>query len=114
MLLAFKIWNVARKSAQYRSSNIFTPVLRVIIESGAVYSVTITAALISFVVQSNSVYVVLDMVSPLLDCAAIASRSPSPSLTLALSPCQPHARSPLLSLLAPRSRLSLVPRAHRP
>ncbi|KAM5540155.1 hypothetical protein V8D89_006295 [Ganoderma adspersum] len=66
MLLAFKIWNVARKSAQYRSGNIFTPVLRVIIESGAVYSVTITAALISFVVQSNGVYVVLDMISPII------------------------------------------------
>ncbi|PIL34446.1 hypothetical protein GSI_03222 [Ganoderma sinense ZZ0214-1] len=65
-LLAFKIWNVARKSAQYRSSNIFTPVLRVIIESGAIYSVTITAALISFVVQSNGVYVVLDMISPII------------------------------------------------
>ncbi|KAI1782844.1 hypothetical protein LXA43DRAFT_1137185 [Ganoderma leucocontextum] len=65
-LLAFKIWNVARKSAQYRSSSIFTPVLRVIIESGAVYSMTITAALISFVVQSNGVYVLLDMISPII------------------------------------------------
>ena len=67
-LLAFKIWSVARKSAQYRSNNIFTPVLRVIIESGAVYSMTITAALISFVVQSNGVYVVLDMVSLIRPC----------------------------------------------
>ena len=62
MLLAGRIWTVARRSAQYRSSNIFSPVLRVIIESGAIYSMTITAALISFVVKSNGVYVLLDMV----------------------------------------------------
>ena len=62
-LLAFKIWTVARQSAQYRSNNVFGPVLRVIIESGAIYSMTITAALISFVVKSPGVYVVLDMVS---------------------------------------------------
>ncbi|KAI0325773.1 hypothetical protein GY45DRAFT_1260319 [Cubamyces sp. BRFM 1775] len=66
MLLAGRIWTVARRSAQYRSSNIFSPVLRVIIESGAIYSMTITAALISFVVKSNGVYVLLDMISPII------------------------------------------------
>ncbi|KAI8977818.1 hypothetical protein BD414DRAFT_445877 [Trametes punicea] len=66
ILLAWRIWTVARRSAQYRASNIFSPVLRVIIESGAIYSMTITAALISFVVQSNGVYVMLDMISPII------------------------------------------------
>ncbi|KAI0739381.1 hypothetical protein C8Q80DRAFT_1111581 [Daedaleopsis nitida] len=66
MLLAFKIWTVTRRSAQYRSSNILTPVLRVIIESGAIYSMTITAALISFVVKSNGVYILLDLISPII------------------------------------------------
>ncbi|OSC98609.1 hypothetical protein PYCCODRAFT_1447350 [Trametes coccinea BRFM310] len=66
ILLAGRIWTVARRSAQYRSSNIFSPVLRVIIESGAIYSMTITAALISFVVQSNGVYILLDMISPII------------------------------------------------
>ncbi|KAI9058981.1 hypothetical protein FKP32DRAFT_1614473 [Trametes sanguinea] len=66
ILLAGRIWTVARRSAQYRSSNIFSPVLRVIIESGAIYSMTITAALISFVVQSNGVYIMLDMISPII------------------------------------------------
>ncbi|KAH9895889.1 hypothetical protein C8Q73DRAFT_456158 [Cubamyces lactineus] len=66
MLLAGRIWTVARRSAQYRSSNIFSPVLRVIIESGAIYSMTITAALISFVVKSNGVYILLDMISPII------------------------------------------------
>ncbi|TBU45887.1 hypothetical protein BD309DRAFT_955294 [Dichomitus squalens] len=65
-LLAFKIWTVTRRSAQYRSSSFLTPVLWVIIESGAIYSMTITAALISFVVKSNGVYVLLDMISPII------------------------------------------------
>ncbi|KAI0643304.1 hypothetical protein C8Q79DRAFT_1012601 [Trametes meyenii] len=65
-LLAGRIWTVTRRSAQYRSSNFLSPVLRVIIESGAIYSMTITAALISFVVKSNGVYVILDMISPII------------------------------------------------
>ncbi|KAI0370681.1 hypothetical protein BV20DRAFT_1071393 [Pilatotrama ljubarskyi] len=66
LLLAGKIWIVTRRSAQYRSNDIFSPVLRVIIESGAIYSMTITAALISFVVKSNGVYVLLDIISPII------------------------------------------------
>ncbi|KAI0632706.1 hypothetical protein C8Q77DRAFT_1262323 [Trametes polyzona] len=66
LLLAGRIWTVTRRSAQYRSSDILGPVLRVIIESGAIYSMTITAALISFVVKSNGVYVILDMISPII------------------------------------------------
>ncbi|EJF58020.1 hypothetical protein DICSQDRAFT_26406, partial [Dichomitus squalens LYAD-421 SS1] len=65
-LLAFRIWTVTRRSAQYRSSNFLAPVLRVIIESGAIYSMTITAVLISFVVKSNGVYVLLDMICPII------------------------------------------------
>ena len=34
----------------------------VIVESGAIYSMTVTAALITFVTKSNGVYVLLDMV----------------------------------------------------
>ncbi|EJF62607.1 hypothetical protein DICSQDRAFT_57684 [Dichomitus squalens LYAD-421 SS1] len=34
--------------------------------AGAIYSMTITAALISFVVKSNGVYVLLDMISPII------------------------------------------------
>ncbi|KAI0821754.1 hypothetical protein BC628DRAFT_1393411 [Trametes gibbosa] len=66
LLLAGRIWTVTRRSAQYRSSDFLGPVLRVIIESGAIYSVTITAALISFVAKSNAVYVILDVISPII------------------------------------------------
>ncbi|KAI0702357.1 hypothetical protein C8T65DRAFT_579278 [Cerioporus squamosus] len=66
LLLAYKIYTVTRKSAQFSSSNFLTPVLRVIIESGAIYSMTITTALITFVIKSNGVYVVLDIISPII------------------------------------------------
>ncbi len=68
VLLAGRIWTVTRRSAQYRASDFLGPVLRVIIESGAIYSMTITAALISFVMKTNGVYVILDLVRILLAC----------------------------------------------
>ncbi|EJC99740.1 uncharacterized protein FOMMEDRAFT_148592 [Fomitiporia mediterranea MF3/22] len=65
-LLAYRIWRVNRDAAKYRASSQLTPVLRAVIESGAIYSVTITAALILFVVNSPGIYVLLDMVSPII------------------------------------------------
>ena len=61
-LLAFRIWQVKRQSRQFLGSNALSPLLRVVIESGAIYSMTVTAALITFVTKSNGVYVVLDIV----------------------------------------------------
>lgn len=62
VILAYKIWTVARRSAQYLSESTLTPILRVVVESGALYSITITAALVTFVLKSNVVYVILDLV----------------------------------------------------
>ncbi|KAI8973136.1 hypothetical protein BD414DRAFT_540035 [Trametes punicea] len=42
------------------------PVLRAIVESGAIYSMAITAGLVTFLTHSNGVYVVLDMLSPII------------------------------------------------
>ena len=64
-LLAFRIWQVKRQSRQFLGSNALSPLLRVVIESGAIYSMSVTAALITFVTKSNGVYVVLDIVRPL-------------------------------------------------
>lgn len=62
-LLAYRIWQVKNQSARFASTNNpLSPILRVVIESGAIYSMTITTALITFVSKSNGVYVVLDMV----------------------------------------------------
>ena len=84
MLLAYKIWSIARRSAQYRAHNIFAPVIRVIIESGAIYSMTITAALISFVAESPGVYVILDLVrlSMLMPCVTLTVYEYSSPLAL--------------------------------
>ncbi|KAI0776699.1 hypothetical protein BD413DRAFT_442771, partial [Trametes elegans] len=53
-------------SSTLRHGGRLMSVLRVVIESGAIYSVTITAALATFVSQSNSVYIILDMISPII------------------------------------------------
>lgn len=61
-LVAYRIWQVKRQSRHFMNSSALSPLLRVVIESGAIYSMTVTAALITFVCKSNVVYVVLDMV----------------------------------------------------
>lgn len=61
-LLAYRIWTVKRGTRHFSTSNSLTPLLRVVIESGAIYSMAVTCALITFVSKSNGVYVILDMV----------------------------------------------------
>ena len=54
-----------------------TPILLVVIESGAIYSVTIIAALVAFVTNSVGVYIILDLVRFLPNFGMIYShRSP--------------------------------------
>ncbi|EJC99739.1 uncharacterized protein FOMMEDRAFT_160184 [Fomitiporia mediterranea MF3/22] len=65
-LLAYRIWRVNRDAAKYRASSQLTPVLRAVIESGAIYSVSITVALVLFVINSNGNFVLLDMISPII------------------------------------------------
>ncbi|KAJ2991036.1 hypothetical protein NUW54_g8303 [Trametes sanguinea] len=59
------IWQVTRKSSRYRSGTDggpLGPVRRAIIESGAICPMAIIAGLITSVVQSNGVYIFLDIV----------------------------------------------------
>ena len=53
------------------SQNGLRPVLKIIVESGVIYSLAIIAALAAFLLESNVIYVILDMVSdriaPFLD-----------------------------------------------
>ncbi|THH32190.1 hypothetical protein EUX98_g1985 [Antrodiella citrinella] len=65
-LLAYRIWSVRRKTAESVASKRLTPILVVVIESGAIYSMTIIAALVAFVVNSVGVYVILDLISPII------------------------------------------------
>lgn len=62
-LLAYRIWNVNRLSRQWRATDHLSPILQTVIESGAIYSFTIIAALVTFAIESPGVYVVLDMAS---------------------------------------------------
>ena len=48
--------------AEYREGRRLMPVVRAIVESGALYSVTVAVALILFVLDSVGVYIVLAMV----------------------------------------------------
>ncbi|KAI0339753.1 hypothetical protein BDW22DRAFT_1361354 [Trametopsis cervina] len=65
-LLAYRIWTINRETSNYRMTDRLSPVLRVVIESGAIYSLTIIAAIITFAIQSPGVYVLLDMISPII------------------------------------------------
>ncbi|EJC97949.1 uncharacterized protein FOMMEDRAFT_162293 [Fomitiporia mediterranea MF3/22] len=63
-LLALRIWRVNREASEYRSQGRVASVLRSVIESRAIYSVT--AALITFVITSLGVYVLFYMTSPII------------------------------------------------
>jgi hypothetical protein len=45
------------------------PMLMVVMDAGALYSFTVTAAVVCFAVESNGQYVVLDMVMPIISIA---------------------------------------------
>ena len=63
ILLAFCIWNIDRRVSHIRSTKgPLRPVLRVVLDSGLLYSVTLVAALACFTAQSTAVYVIWDMV----------------------------------------------------
>ncbi|KAI0714622.1 hypothetical protein C8Q76DRAFT_795482 [Earliella scabrosa] len=69
-LLAWRIWTISRRTEPftYRGSSL-RPLMRVVLESGALYSLTVLAALVLFLARSNGVYVVLDMISPIISIA---------------------------------------------
>jgi len=65
VMLAYRIWYVDRNTTTLcdnRKSEL-RPILYVIIDAGMIYSFTMFTALICFVNESNSQYVVLGMVS---------------------------------------------------
>jgi len=69
-LLAFRIWSIDRQVSHIRSTiGPLRPVLRVVRDSGLLYSVALVAALSTFAAQSTAQYVVLDMVMPIISIA---------------------------------------------
>ncbi|KAJ7771575.1 hypothetical protein B0H16DRAFT_1673074 [Mycena metata] len=69
-ILSYRLWTVNRSIQRSRiGRGVTMPVLLVVMDAGALYSVTLLAALICFVLQSNGQYVVLDMVTPIISIA---------------------------------------------
>ncbi|KAI9573071.1 hypothetical protein HD554DRAFT_2013575 [Boletus coccyginus] len=68
LMLAYRIWYVDRNTTTLcdnRKSEL-RPILYVIIDAGMIYSLTMVTALICFVNGSNSQYVVLGMITPVI------------------------------------------------
>ncbi|KAH8079077.1 hypothetical protein BXZ70DRAFT_652667 [Cristinia sonorae] len=67
-LLAFRIWRVQRRSQQYMTgeNDSLNLVVRIVLESGAIYSAAIICALVTFLLNNPGVYVILDMISPII------------------------------------------------
>ncbi|KAF9266138.1 hypothetical protein L218DRAFT_996909 [Marasmius fiardii PR-910] len=65
LLVAFRIWHINRATAAFTNRNL-TPVVFLVIESGAIYSVTLIALLILYRVESWFQYVLLDAISPIV------------------------------------------------
>lgn len=62
-LLAYRIWRVSRRAAEFIAPDRLAVIFHVVLESGTIYSVTVIAALITFLAGSPVVYVLLDIVS---------------------------------------------------
>ena len=63
--MAYRIWHVDRKTTRLcdnRKSEL-RPVLLIIVDAGAIYSITLIAALVCYIKRINSQYIVVDMVS---------------------------------------------------
>ncbi|KAJ7261271.1 hypothetical protein B0H12DRAFT_345486 [Mycena haematopus] len=69
-LLAYRLWTIHRAVRHSRVGGGRTiPILLIIVDAGALYSVTLCAALITFALHSNGQYVVLDMATPIISIA---------------------------------------------
>ena len=63
--MASRIWYIDQKTAElcrYSGSQL-RQMLRIIIDAGMIYFFTLLVALVTFVLQSNAQFVILDMVS---------------------------------------------------
>ncbi|KZT28317.1 hypothetical protein NEOLEDRAFT_1058952 [Neolentinus lepideus HHB14362 ss-1] len=69
ILLAYRIWRVDRSVAETRTNSSLRGVVRVVLDAGALYSVTLLSALIPFICKSEGQYVVLDMITPIISIA---------------------------------------------
>ncbi|KAH8101295.1 hypothetical protein BXZ70DRAFT_122012 [Cristinia sonorae] len=67
-LLAFRIWSVNRRSSAFHAgNNQLGLVLRVVIESGAIYSAAVIASFSCFLVGTTGTFVTLDLLVPIIN-----------------------------------------------
>ncbi|KAH7914810.1 hypothetical protein BJ138DRAFT_974767, partial [Hygrophoropsis aurantiaca] len=66
-LLAYRIWAVGRQvSSSQMQDSILWPLLRIILDAGVLYSISLLAALLCFVAKNRGHYVLLDMIMPII------------------------------------------------
>ncbi|KAF5381727.1 hypothetical protein D9615_005474 [Tricholomella constricta] len=65
VLVAYRIWIINRRTISF-SEHSLRPIMLLVIESGAIYSATLTTLLILYKTQSWFQYVLLDAVSPIV------------------------------------------------
>ncbi|KAG2104364.1 uncharacterized protein F5147DRAFT_638384 [Suillus discolor] len=66
--LAYRIWRMERDVSALRAtkSSSMMPIVRVLADSAILYSVTLLSALVCFAEANNGIYVVLDMIMPII------------------------------------------------
>lgn len=95
-LLAYRIWSIGRRMKNAAlATGLMWPVVRVILDAGVLYSLSLLAALVCFIVKNHGHYVLLDMIMPIISItfymviirititksASQASQEPSNSLS---------------------------------
>ncbi|KAH7883382.1 hypothetical protein F5I97DRAFT_235937 [Phlebopus sp. FC_14] len=69
-LLTFKLWAAHRNEANLQgtrsSKSLVRPVLLIVVECGAVYSISLITMLSTYVSASNSAYIVIDMIGQII------------------------------------------------
>jgi len=71
-LLAYRIWKINGATSSSRVGGSLVPIARVVADSGALYSVTLVVAMITFVSGSNSQFILVDMLVPIVAIAFYA------------------------------------------
>lgn len=66
-LLAYRIWSIGRRMTNVAlATGIVWPIVRVILDAGILYSLSLLAALVCFIAQNHGHYVLLDMIMPII------------------------------------------------
>jgi hypothetical protein len=66
-LLAYRIWSIGRRMTDAAlATGLLWPVVRVILDAGVLYSLSLLAALVCFIAKNHGHYVLLDMIMPII------------------------------------------------